>query len=711
MMRSLICFYALLFLPLIGDEIPTKDSKGVIVDLCHPSFADGVLSTEEGGVIQAEDVRIQAKKLIYTNKKIDGESFCNLYAEEDLILEFGEYYFVGEALEYDFNTHEGIIYNAKTSLEPWFFGGDQVLLHPDGSFTLLHGYITTSENREMNWQVSANEANLKQKKFLDATGVKFKIYQVPLLWLPRLKTDLDTIFDAPVRYNFKWGGHQGARASMIYEIFSWNRFKTFLRLDYRIKRGFGGGIETYYRSEDRKEIFNTINYIANDNSLSNPHEHIRYRFQGIYHNSVFDDRVSIDLSWDKLSDRDMATDYTDRGLELDTAERTELLIRKQEEDRIERLIAHLKINQFQTVKQELPTAEVSWRPKTLGTTGIIYASLARASYLDFAYSNDVLNSHDYNSTRLEWRHDFYRPIPLKYLTLTPEAFFLGIYYGNSPQHEERWLGLIGLGAEGKTSFCKMYSNIKHVVEPYIRFDYLTAPTTSPSHHYIFDISDGWFQSNTTRLGIRSSFYFKYGPCITRPLYIDLYTYGFFNTPAIGRAFPKAYLTISTLSSPTLRHTFEGGWDFQHGELDHFNVRADWTVSERLALSAEYRHRSAYAWRKADYTNFILDAYRSQRELRHSELSDRRDTVLTSLFYQFDPNWAFQFEIRHGWHRMHEPSYTEFETDLLATLPSAWNLKLSYQHREDDDRVAVYFSIGLNKPSLRRCEERLPCLEF
>lgn len=697
--------------PLSAEE-ETPPPQGLIVDLCHPTFKEGVLSTEEGGVIQAADVRIQAKKLVYTNRKVGEHSICTLYAEGDLILEFGEYYFVGDALEYDFNANQGVMYNAKTSLEPWFFGGDKVLLHKDGSFTLLHGYITTSENQEMNWLVTADEANLKEKQFLDATSVKLKIYQVPLLWLPRLKTNLDTIFDAPVRYNFKWGGHQGARASMIYEVFSWNRFKTFLRVDYRIKRGFGGGIETYYRSEDRKEIFNTINYVANDNSISNPHEHIRYRFQGIYHNLVLDDKVSIDLSWDKLSDMDMATDYTDRGLELDTAERTELLIRKQEDNRIERFLAHLKINQFQTVKQELPTAEVSWRPKTIGATGIISTSLARASYLDFAYSNDVLNSHDYNSTRVELRQDFYRPIPFNYFTLTPEAYLIGIYYGNSPEHTERWLGLLGAAAEAKTSFYRIFTCAKHIIEPYIRFDYLTSPTTSPSQHYIFDICDGWFQSNTTRIGIRNQLYFKHSSgCLTRPLDIDLYTYGFFNTPTIGKTFPKAYVSISTLSSPTLRHTFEGAWDLQHGELDQFNIRADWTVSKRLALSGEYRHRSAYAWRKADHTNFILDAYRSERELRHSELSDRRDTILTSLFYQFDPNWALQFEIRHGWHRMHEPSYTEFETDLIGTLPSAWNVKLSYQHKEDDDRVAFYFSIGLNRPSQKTCEARLPCLEF
>lgn len=693
-------------------EETCRPIKGLVVDLRSPTLIDGVLSTEQGGVIQAQDIRIQANTLIYTNQKNGDEVIHTLYAEGDLIMEFGEYYFIGESLEFDFVSERGILYNARTSLEPWFFGGEEVHLHPDRSFTLINGYITTSESLDHDWEVTAQVAHLKEKRFLFAKDITMRIYQIPLLWLPSLKTNLDIIFDAPVRYNFKWGGRQGSRASMIYEIFSWNRFKAFLRVDYRVKRGFGGGLETYYCSEDHRQIFNTINYVANDNSLSNPHEKIRYRFQGLYHNLVWQDKVTIDLSWDKLSDRDMATDYNDRGLELDTAGRTQLLIRRQEENWIQQFIGNLKVNQFQSVKQELPTFEISWRPQTLGDSGIIFNTLARASYLDFSYSNDVLHVHDYNSMRVEWNQNVYRPIPLRYFVLTPEAGLIGIYYNNSPQKTDETLGIANFGFEAKTALFRCFSNMKHVIEPYMRFNYLTSPTISPNHHYIFDIDDGWFQSNTLRLGILNEWYVKYSSgCLTRPLFVDFYTYGFFDTPTIGKTFPKVYLTATTLSSPTLRHTIETAWDIQHGELDHFNVRADWTVAHNLAIRGEYRHRSPFSWRKADATNFILDAFRSEKQLLHSSLSDRRDTLLAYLFYQFDPNWGLLFEIRHGWYRKTEPSYTEFETDLIGRLQSAWNVKLSYQHREDDDRIAFYFSIGLHKPNLRRCESLLPCLEL
>lgn len=703
MFRSL--FLLLLFtFPLFSEK--AEESLSLKVDLREPTYAEGVLSTEKGGVIQGPDIRIQARKLLYT------KTSHTLVAEGDIILEFGDYYFIGDRLEFNFKEHEGVLYNGKTGLAPWYFGGEQILLHPDGTITLYQGFLTTSDTSDRDWEMTVEEAELQDQQYLSAKDITFRIRRFSVLWLPSLHTNLDTIFDAPIRYSFKWGGRQGVRGTMVYELFSWNRFKTFFRLDYRVKRGFGGGFETYYRSEDRKQIFNTINYFANDNSLSNPHEKYRYRFQGIYHNLVYDDRVSVDLTWDKLSDRDMATDYNDRGLELDTAGRTLFLIRKQEKNRIEFFLSEVKVNPFQSVKQQLPTMEVSFRPQTISDTGIISTSLVKASYLDFSYSNNIWHRRNYSSTRVEYTQGFFRPIPLKTFTLTPRVGFLGIHYGNSPEHKQRFLGLFSCGLDGKTSFSRTFEPCKHVIEPYFKLEYLTSPTVNPDHHYIFDIDDGWYQSKNIRMGLLNQIFFKSSSgCVIRPLYIDLYTYAFIDTPTIGSTFPKGYLTVSTLSTPTVRHTLETAWDFQHGMLDHFNFQTAWTVAENLAIQGEYRHRSPFCWRKADPTNFILDAFRSQKELLHSPLSDRRDTLLVNLFYQYNPNWALFFEARHGWNRKHESSYNEFEADLIGRLPSAWNIKLSYQHREDDDRIAVYFTIGLHRPNRARCETIVPCLEF
>ncbi len=688
-------------------------AKGIVADLREPEYSEGVLTTECGGVVTGPDIRIQAQKIVYTRKVVEGVPILTIEAEGDLMLEFGEYVFVGSRLEYDFQTKTGVVYDGRTSVPPWYFGGAAIYLLEDGNYYIQEGFITTSESRENDWQIETKEATLCNEQFLRARHVKFRFLGVPLFWLPSFSADLDSIFDSPIRYSLRWGGRQGTRFGMLYEIFSWRRLKTFMRLDYRINRGLGIGFETYVHSEDRKEQFETINYIAQDSSIVHPHERIRYRFQGIYNNLLCDDCLSLNLSWDKLSDEDMPTDYNDRGLELDTAGRTQLHVRYEDEAWVSNFLARVRINSFQTVLQELPTLETQWLPLNLGYTGIISDTKASTSYLDFKYANGLVDVHDYSSSRLELRQKFYRPFYFNYFTLTPQAGGLAIFYGNSPSGNERWAALGQFGANLTTRLHRYFGEChKHVLAPYLNYTYYTFPTSSPDEHFIFDINDGWYRLNTMLIGLQQNFYHKNARgCVNRYLFADIFAYSFFDTKTVHAAVPKIYGKVIFHTLPILRHRIETAWDIQRNKLDHLNCAVGWTLSSDMAIALEYRHRDAYDWRKVDKFNFILDSFRPVHELIHSSLSDRRDTLLMHFFYRFLPNWAFQFESRQGWNRRFEPKYTEFELDVLTTLRSAWKLKLYYRHRVDDDRFAINISVGLSRPDWVSCEEIIPCLEF
>ncbi len=155
----------------------------------------------------------------------------------------------------------------------------------------------------------------------------------------------------------------------------------------------------------------------------------------------------------------------------------------------------------------------------------------------------------------------------------------------------------------------------------------------------------------------------------------------------------------------MRHLINTAWDFEHNQLDHLNVRSEWTLHKDFAIAWEYRHRSTWCWRKVDPDNFFLEAYHNQNHLHHSTESDRRDTILTHFYYRFRPNWSCEFVSRQGWNRRHEPKYFEFEVNLFTTIQTAWHLQLSYQHQENEDRVAVYLNVGLKRPSINPCEQK------
>jgi hypothetical protein len=359
----------------------------------------------------------------------------------------------------------------------------------------------------------------------------------------------------------------------------------------------------------------------------------------------------------------------------------------------------VRVNSFQTVKQELPTFETSFKPFELRKTGVIFENWASASYLNFEYSKQPPHIHNYSSSRFEYFPTLYRPIVFgRFATLTPEIGMITILYGDSPRRDSQWLAQGKAGLNLQTQLYRYYGSVKHVIEPYAYYRYYSAPNSSPHQHYIFDISDGWDRLNYLSFGIYHVFYAKPSDsCISRLLSADIYTYAFFDTHKIHQTIPRVYGTVSFFTLPTLKHTIDTGWNLEHNQLDFFNFRTEWTVNADFAIAGEYRHRGPYWWRKVDRENFFLDMFHSEERLRHSQLSDRNETLLIHFFYRFHPNWACEFTSRQGWNRKREPGYLEFEIDVMTTIQTAWHLRFSYEHQEIDDRVAMYLNVGLKRP--------------
>lgn len=679
--------------------------EGITVDLREPTYAEGVLTTDKGGVINGPDLRVQAQHIRYTRQA----PHYTIEAEGNLILEFGEYVFVGEKLFYDFVKQEGIITCGRTQSGPWFFGGETIELRSDKSYVITNGYVTTSERDEPEWALLSSHATVWDEQYLQAKHVQLRFFDFPILWVPSLKANLDSIFDSPIRYRFKWGGRQGPRFGLTYEIFSWERWKTFIRFDYRITRGPGGGFETYYHSLDGKTQFQSINYVAKDSSLLDPDEKVRYRFEGVYEKELTEYRTNILMTYDKVSDIEMPGNYYDRDFDFETSERTQLLVDRHDDDWIASFYSRVRVNNFETVKQELPTIYFDSRPTVLGRSNIIVDHWARLSYLNFRYANNLENVHDFSSSRIEYRPTVYRSFLMGPINWTPELGGVSIFYGNSPKREEEKLLLQGkAGCTLSTQLYRHYTHFKHVIEPYTSYFYYSKPSVEPNEHYIFDIDDGWYQLNQLTVGVGNSFYRKEESCVSRPFYADIYSHAFFDSKNIKPVVPYLYGRFMFFFLPTLRELIETAWDFRHHQMAYFNIRVDWTYNADFALGTEYRHRNAYAWRKVDQENFFLEAFRSEKSLRHSPLSDRRDTLLFHMFYRFHPNWVAEISSRNGWDRLLEPHYAEYEINLLTTIQTAWHLKISFQHQEDDTRIAVYMNVGLPAPDTDECNKGPIC---
>lgn len=673
--------------------------EGIVVDLRDPVLKNGILSTSKGGIISAPGLRIQAKNITYTRKVEAGESIFKVEAEGQLMLEYGERVFIGESVSYDFNTRTGTIYNGTTGIEPWYIGAADIRLHPNGNYTMDNGYITTCGNTESEWQISARNVLVPKDDQIAASNIQVRFLSLPLFWLPSFTGNVKKILRAPIQTRVHWGGARGSRLTMKYRFLSTENWNAFMRLDYRLKRGIGGGVETNYESDNKKAKFQTRNYVANDNSITDERKRHRFRFEGKYSNRFHQDKTTLDIKYDKLSDSDMPSDFDESDFNLETASRTEFLLRRLDKAWILSLIGRAQINSFQSLKQELPTLDWRIKPFVLGDTGILSDNDFKASYLNFAHSDAVGKHFDFESSRLQAQSFLYRPFHIQALTFTPKVGVLATHYDRSPLNRESNTIISYLGAEANANIYKIYGNSRHNIEPYVRYHYYKMHEDQPDDHYIFDYDDSVSSLNMMRAGFKNTLFDKGEKGVRPALTVDLYANGFFNTDTIIKTVPKIYTDVTLTKLENFLLNFSTSWDTRLDLIDHYNVMGQWTQSENLAVSAEYRERKASDLRKADRSSFFLESLRNQETLESSVLADERKTVLGNLYYRFTPNWVAHLQSRHGFERPGTPSYNEFQIDLLTMIRCSWRAKISYQYTESDSRLS--FNIRLDEGRSKR----------
>lgn len=681
--------------------LPCFEEDCVCVDLMNPLYSNGVLTTEEGGILAGGGLRIQAQNISYTRLDDAECPIHNVYCSGNLLVDYKDRVLTGESFYYDFITGTGKVILGKTAFPPWYIEGEEILLCEDGNLMVINGSITTTEGCNKDVVLMASKMILSRTQNLSADNIYFRIYNIPVFWFPKFHMDLKNTGQSPFGFNFGWGGFLGSHIGVRYQFLNWHEFQAFARLDGYFNRGLGGGLETVYNPLCAPTEWYTRNYYAHDLSIDDPKKRDRYRFQGTFFDMFFSDTTTVNAIYDVVSDGQMAADYQEKDFDLNPAQKTEIDLRTQKELWIARLFSKARVNSFQSVNQELPSFTFSTHPIDLFNTGIITENYFKGSYLNYVYSDNVVPASDFHSGRLEVRPKIYRPIHLGPLILTPEIAGVGIAYSNSPDGHSAGLASGDFTLKGETALSQAFARWKHVIEPYAHYKYLTAPRVSNDDHYIFTIQDAYTRLNLLRFGMRHSFYVKTWDYIRRPLWIDLWANAFFDTPTIPQTIPKGYVNMEFKPTERLFLGLDSGWNFQEHQLDFYNSRIEWTWNENVALALEYRHRSRYDWRKADFYNFTLEATRTEEELLASPLSDRRDTFLARVFCRLSPNWNAKFQLRHGWKRENQPNYTEYQIEVGTVLFEHWRFNFSFEKREFDHRFSMSLKLDPAAPSKKK----------
>lgn len=668
--------------------LPAPSEKEFKVDLKNPTFKEGTITTKDGGVIQNADIRIQAEKIKYTKRK--NEHFIE--AESYLLIQYKGRAYIGKKFEYNFLTKSGTVYIGKTFVAPFYIGGDEIFLDSDGNYKVKNAFLTTCENQDSLWEIHAEKLKVTDKELLQAKSVSFRYFNIPF-WLPSFRINLKKFFQPITRYKLTWDKGAGPRASLRYQIYSWKEFALYLRGEYRLRKGFGGALETEYYPEHKRSYLLTKSYLATDVLPTDPVNKRRYRLQGEGKSTSPSGKTKMEISWDKYSDILMPGDFKSEDFELNTAKKSEFYLHHKEKDMLASVLVRPRLNSFQSIKQQLPTGYTTMKSYKFPHIGLICDNWTKASYLKLSYSDDLsVNLTDFDAARLETQIDAYRPFHWKAVTFTPRIGVIGIYYSNNPQNHQNTFALIKYGGKMETNFYRCYQKHKHIVQPYLEYTGYSKPTSFISNHFIFSIQDGYNKINQLTFGLRNLFLLSNENRL--PFVFDLYAHAFFANDTFSQSIPRIYLMMEW-SLPHVIFKIWGAYNNRHHEIDYSNLRALWTINDNAAFTFEFRYRSKYHYRKADQNNFILDVTREEDEILLSPLSDRRITILSHLFLRLSPFWTMHLRSHLGFFRKGEPPYNELRCDFYKLLTCNWRMRITYQHTQRDDRVSVGFDLLKN----------------
>ena len=675
--------YCILPLFLFSQMIAEKIHIGVI----DPTYSNGVLFSEKGGVIESDKMRVQARNLELT--EIDGEKI--LSAKDDLFLIYGKKFFIGDSFIYNFTNKKGVLKNGVCNAEGLFALGETIVFNGDGTLTMDNASLTTSENKITPFAIGANTVSMNEEYKVKAKGITLSAYDRPLLYIPSYTRNVNKKFktEPTVSYSARWEKKQGPLFLMRYKAIDTESLKLYWRGEFRtgnkenyyaLPRGAGTAIEIDYEESDN-QLFkaSSRNFYSYDTFYNdtdpNKFRH-RYRIQGSFEGLTNDKKIQTSGKWDALSDRNMRSDFPTQLFELQTLGRTEAFVKARYDEAFTSFYIRPRINTFQGFKQELPTLKIAVKPYTISKTGAILENYFKFAYLDYVYADTLHNEvQDFGSGRLETSQSLTRHMQLGPIHATPKLGFKGIFYSNTPNNTTHFQSLFQVDFSSHALLQKTYSNFDHEVKPYIQFEGLYSPTLEEDNVYIFSVRDGYHNLNQLKLGLKNSF-FSSNEFSSLPRFsCDVYAYNFLNASTFQAPFPKGYLDV-TWSYPNVTFESNLGWNFQKNTYDHTNFSLSFTLSQYIAASLELRNRGKYEWKKDDFSNFMLDVARPINELVDSPLSDERTSFLTRWQIQISPSSTLQVQNHFGW-RPGEPFYHESKFDLYTTITNTWKLRLSY----------------------------------
>ena len=679
-------------------EIESLDDEG------HVSWSPdtGLVEALNGVLVKYRDpaygqAALQADRI--TLNRLTGR----IVAEGRITLQRDDQAWRGEYLEYNFRTDRMEVTDFRTGKSPFFAAGDSVTGSREFGYRAMENYVTTDDVKNPGFRIQARSLKVVPGKHLIARNATVRMGKIPIFYYPWLKIGLDN----PRR---RWAvtpgyrSRDGAYLLTSYDFLSRSNLTAKLNLDYRSRRGFGGGPElqyglgpygsgefdSYYLHDELPERFSRGRKLDAD----------RYRLR-LRHLAEVRTNLLVRVTVDRRSDELILRDFFESEHRFAPQPRSFLEIEKLGANYSLSLIAQPRLHDFYERVERLPELRISAFPQQVASLPLYYESESSAGYLGRKFA--TADAVDYRAVRADTWHQLTLPrTAFGWLNVNPRAGGRYTYYsathGNSLRRQDRTVFNTGLELNFKairtypvlTNRFWGLNGLRHIVKPSLNYVYVPEPSALPPVLPQFDSEIPYLR----QLPLLYPEYNAIDSVTSRNVVRWGVTHRLLTKrPDTGNV--EAYLDWKLFADWRLNPERE------EPGLGDLNSELSWRPRSWVSLDSYLRYLPDDGeFRLADHRLTLLSNDRWSLALGHLFLRDEpeywglgNNLIYSSLYYRFNENWgtrfSHQFEAKDG--TLEEQSYTLYR-DFRS-----WTGALSFRVRDErvlpqDYTLALVFSL-------------------
>lgn len=543
--------------------------------------------------IDYEGTQLEADKItVYTDtKKAVAEGHVTLTQEGSV--------FQGDRGEYDFQNSKGKVDKMSAEIEKTYYGKIQSVERvSEDHFRLSNGSVTTcccGGDDDPFYRIQAQSIDYYPNDKVVMKNAVMYIKNVPILFIPYFEQAFINFDRFPVHLvpgnRDEWGPFLLSKWRFGLVNKPDLKARGNVQLDYRAKRGFGGGVEGFY-SGDKVGRGAARAYYAKDQNEPLGVNDDRSRFQW-RHQSKIGESTALTAEFNKLSDPLVAKDFFYREeYERDTVPDNYVSIITSKPEYTFSFLERPRVNDFFGTVERNPELRFDTHNRQFAETPFYVREEAQFTNLQ---RTPAESEEEVDVIRIDSNHTLTYAGKAGPFSVTPHVGTRQTYYTRAAQDDRDLLrGVFDTGVDLSIHFYKTYetkvqalgldiNQIRHIFTPTFSYNFRPNPTVSRTLLEQFDALDAIDKDNFIRLNFENKFQTKHhqagGTMTTREfariipfLDVDMHTGRLENVGYDAELRPYSWLGIesdATYNADTR--------DFETANFDVFMERGRWRV--------------------------------------------------------------------------------------------------------------------------------------